>query len=64
MAKKAVATEAVATEAVATEAVKTVKGSATVSWNGGTRVYTKEVHGADFADLAKEFAQKRGGTVA
>ena len=38
--------------------------SVTVTWSGGERVYSKEVHGKDFADLAAEFAEKKGGSVA
>lgn len=39
------------------------KGTATVSWKGQTRVYSKEEHGAAYKDLAKEFAGKVGGEV-
>jgi len=39
------------------------KGSVTVKWQGQSRVYTKELHGAEFKALAKEFAAKKGGTV-
>jgi hypothetical protein len=37
--------------------------SVTVTWNGGSRMYSKEVHGKDFKALAKEFAEKHGGKV-
>lgn len=37
--------------------------SVTVSWRGGTRTYTRELHGDAFADLAEEFAEKKGGKV-
>jgi len=40
------------------------KTSATVTWRGGTRTYSAELHGKDFKALAKEFAEKKGGTVA
>lgn len=40
------------------------KTEVTVTWKGGSRVYSKEVHGDDFADLANEFATKKKGTVA
>jgi hypothetical protein len=30
----------------------------TVVWNGGSRVYSREVHGDDFAALADEFISK------
>lgn len=36
----------------------------TVTYPGGSRVYSKEVHGADYKSLAKEFAEKHGGKVA
>lgn len=41
-----------------------VDGQATVTWRGQSRVYSEEVHGASFLELAQEFAQKKGGTVA
>lgn len=41
-----------------------VEGQATVSWKGQSRVYTEELHGSKFLDLAKEFAQKIDGVVA
>lgn len=37
---------------------------ATVKYRGNVRVYTRELHGDDFAELAKEFADKVGGVVA
>jgi hypothetical protein len=40
------------------------KTSVTVTWSGGKRVYSRELHGADFNALAKEFAEKKGGKVA
>jgi len=46
------------------EAAKAVRTSATVTYRGGTRTYSKEVHGENFAELAHEFAEKRGGTIA
>ncbi len=39
------------------------KDSVTVVWRGKTRTYTRSVHGEKFAALAKEFADKVGGTV-
>lgn len=39
-------------------AAKAAKTSVTVEWNGGARVYSKEVHGENFADLADEFVAK------
>lgn len=42
---------------------KVGKNSATVSWKGKTRTYSKELHGADFKELAKEFAAKVNGKV-
>ncbi len=44
-------------------AAKAGKDSATVSWSGGTRTYTRDIHGDDFLELAKEFAGKKGGTI-
>lgn len=38
--------------------------SVTVSWNGGERTYSEEIHGKDFKKLAKGFAIKFGGTIA
>ena len=40
-----------------------VRGELTVTWNGNSRVYSKELHGADFKKLAEEFAVKVGGEV-
>ncbi len=37
--------------------------SVTVTWNGGTRTYSKEVHGDDYEDLADEFVEKHNGTI-
>lgn len=34
-----------------------------VKWKGGVREYSREVHGDNFADLANEFAEKKGGKV-
>lgn len=49
---------------MAKKAPATGPDTATVTWNGGSRVYSKEIHGDNFADLAAEFAEKHGGTVA
>lgn len=38
--------------------------SATVTWNGGTREFSLEVHGEDFMSLAESFATKFKGTIA
>lgn len=35
-----------------------VSKSVTVTWNGGSREYSKEIHGADFEKLAKQFADQ------
>lgn len=35
----------------------------TVTWKGNSRVYSLEVHGENFMDLAKEFAEKHGGEI-
>ena len=39
------------------------KTEATVVYAGGTRTYTKEIHGKDFEKLAKQFAGKFNGEV-
>lgn len=44
--------------------IKTEGESVIVKWKGGEREYSREVHGDNFADLAAEFAEKKGGTVA
>ncbi len=36
----------------------------TVTWRGGSRVYSEKVHGENFVELAKEFATKFDGVVA
>jgi len=46
------------------EASKKNKSSVTVTWNGGTRTYSKEVHGDKFKEYAEEFAEKFNGVVA
>lgn len=38
-------------------------GSATVVWRNGTRTYTKAIHGADYRELAQEFADKVEGKI-
>lgn len=37
--------------------------SVTVEFRGQTRVFSKEIHGEDFADLAQTFATKHNGTL-
>jgi hypothetical protein len=37
------------------------KTSVTVTWGNQSRVYSKEVHGKEFRDLAKQFVEKHGG---
>ena len=61
MAKK---TKEVTVDEAIDEIVKEDATEATVTWNGGVRVYSLAVHGEDFRDLAEEFAGKRGGVVA
>lgn len=39
------------------------RDTVTVTFPGGTRVYSREDHGEAFEALAEEFAKKRGGTV-
>lgn len=55
------AVEPVAEDVV--EEPKAVGDSATVTWRGGSRVYSRKVHGPKFRDLAKEFATKFNGTI-
>lgn len=59
-----VAEDASPEETVEDAAPTSGKGVAVVSWPGGVREYSKEVHGADFKKLAAEFAEKKGGRVA
>jgi hypothetical protein len=40
------------------------KTEVTVTFRMGTRVYSKEVHGENFMELAKEFCEKQKGTIA
>lgn len=42
---------------------KSKKTEATVEWQGQVRTYTKEDHGENFLELAKEFAEKKGGEI-
>lgn len=37
---------------------------AAVTWNGGVREFTREIHGDDFEAVAAEFAETHGGKVA
>lgn len=61
---KEVEEEVVVVEESKPVAKKVARDSATVTWRGGTRTYTRDVHGEDFEALAKEFAGKKGGIVA
>lgn len=47
----------------AAEAPAKDSGSVTVTWRGGERVYSKELHGADYKKLAAEFAEKKNGSM-
>jgi hypothetical protein len=60
--KEEVETETVAE--VEVKAPKAAKNSATVTWRGNSRTYTRELHGENFRELADEFAEKKGGEVA
>jgi hypothetical protein len=40
------------------------KAEVMVTFRMGTRVYSKEMHGDKFMELAKEFCAKQGGTIA
>lgn len=57
------AKKAVTKEETPVAVTKEVRGEVTVTWNGNSRVYSKELHGADFKKLAEEFAGKVGGEV-
>jgi hypothetical protein len=46
------------------KAVESTKTSVVVSYRGNTRIYSKEIHGADFKKLAQDFAEKFNGTIA
>lgn len=35
----------------------------TVTWKGGSRVYSLKVHGEDFMALAEEFVKKHDGKI-
>ncbi len=59
-----VETEEVEEAIEAPKAAKSNKTEVTVTWRGNSRVYSKAVHGENFLDLAKEFAEKKDGTVA
>ena len=45
-------------------AAKAAKTSVVVSFNGGTREFSQEIHGDDFEAVAQEFAANHNGTVA
>lgn len=62
--KKVEEAEVIATHEVEAPIIKPSKNTATVKYRGNVRVYTRELHGDDFAELAKEFADKVGGVVA
>lgn len=62
-AEKAAAKAAKDAEKAAAQATKDSATSVSVAWNGGTREFSKEVHGDDFLDLAKQFAAKFNGTI-
>jgi len=55
--KKIVIEETVVEETV----VKSSKDSVEVVWGNGSRVYSKEAHGAKFLDLAEQFISKFPG---
>ena len=50
-------------EVVEEKVTKANKNEATVKFRGTERTYTKELHGDDFAKLAKEFSDKKGGEI-
>jgi len=57
-----VAVEIAAPE-VEEEQIEEKGDSVTVTWRGGTRTYSKAVHGKEFRALAKEFCAKHDATV-
>jgi hypothetical protein len=62
-AEKEAAAAAKLAEKEAVAAAKAARTEATVMWLGNSRTYTREIHGEDFEQLAKEFAAKKNGTV-
>ncbi len=52
-----------AEEIVVEPVTESKKTEVTVVWRLGTRSFSKAVHGADFADLAKQFAVKHEGKI-
>lgn len=44
-------------------AAKAAKTSVSVSFQGGTREFSQEIHGDAFEDVAAEFAETHKGTV-
>ena len=51
------------TEEVATPKKSVKRDEVTVTFRLGSRVYSREVHGDDFEDLAKQFVAKHGGEI-
>lgn len=45
------------------ETPKSNKDSVVVTWRGGSREYSKALHGVEFMALATEFAEKKKGTL-
>jgi hypothetical protein len=62
-AAKAAEAEAKKAEKEAAAAAKAARASVTVTWRGGSREYTRALHGEDFEALAAEFAEKKKGTI-
>ncbi len=59
--QKAAAKAAKDAEKAAAKAAKDSATSVTVTHKGGSRVYSKEIHGDDFQALAKQFADQYPG---
>lgn len=64
MTKRTNVVEVEEVEEVEEEKEKHNKNSVSVSFQGKTRVFSKEIHGKDFLKLAQEFANKHNGELA
>lgn len=61
-------TESTIAEAIAGKFIKEIAEESnatavTVSFQGGTREFSEEIHGEDFMDVAKEFCATHNGTI-
>ena len=62
-AEKEAAKAAKEAEKEAAKAAKESRDAVSVVWGNGRREYSRKVHGDDFADLARQFAEKVRGEV-